>query len=60
MYLRGKKQEFITNASKIQQLLDITNPEYVSKDAFPLPQEIIDGIHKSAIYDADPTMQGDR
>lgn len=44
MYLRGKKQEFIANASKIQQLLDITNPEYVSKDAFPLPQEIIDGM----------------
>ena len=44
IYLRGKKQEFIANASKIQQLLDITNPEYVSKDAFPLPQEIIDGM----------------
>lgn len=44
MYLRGKKKEFITYAPKIQQLLDITNPEYVSKDAFPMPQEIIDGM----------------
>ena len=48
MYLRGKKQEFVTYASKIQQLLDITNPEYVSKDAFPLPQEIIDGMFNRA------------
>lgn len=46
LYLKGKKQDFITHANKLNEILNITNEEYVSKDAFPLPQNIIDGMFK--------------
>ena len=46
LYLKGKKNDFITHANKLNEILNITNEEYVSKDAFPLSQNIIDGMFK--------------
>lgn len=46
LYITGKQNDFLNpnSFSALKDILDIKNPEYISKDAFPMNKDIIDGI----------------